>query len=192
MVQKPGGDKTKGSAGGKNSKNNAGGNADGMFPRAAGGSDKCCVLADCDVLRQILDEEPAHLDMRAMSFQQLCMSTTNDKHANYSAGKGDRVRSLHDIFSKVCQNSAAIKKGLEDIPDKEFSHRSRPRPSGYASQTVLHFGGLCVPTLLDSCATCSVIPEEVLCVLLDYIFKGLKDGTFKPTDPTYPLIALEK
>ena len=83
-------------------------------------------------------------------------------------------------------------RSLGDCPEYFFSSRLTSRPTGYVAQTMFHFGGLATPVLLDSGATCSIIPEEVLCILLAYVLWSLKDGSLSEDDPRYPIVASER
>ena len=104
----------------------------------------------------------------------------------------DKLYSLSELFEAAESNGTVTSiQSMDDIGSEEFTKRNYPRPAGYAAQTILHFGGLCVPALLDSCATCSVMPEEVLCILLGHVFSCLDNGTLDATSPMYPVVALE-
>ena len=107
--------------------------------------------------------------------------------------KVDSVRSLEDLFSRAVKSgSVTDAQCLADYPEDCFKLRDRAKPSGYAAQTVLHFGGICMPTLLDSCATCSIIPEEVLCIVLEHVRKKLESGEMTFQDKNYPIVAMER
>ena len=41
---------------------------------------------------------------------------------------------------------------FENLSESDFAVRKAPRPTGYASQTMLYIGGLCVPALLYALA----------------------------------------
>eukprot|EP00969_Alexandrium_andersonii_P132007 5837340-Alexandrium_andersonii.AAC.1 len=73
---------------------------------------------------------------------------------------------LEQVFEASRQRGACVYDSLEDIPDAELVERVCPRPAGYAAQTRVHLRDLMVPALLDSGATVSAIPEEVLCGVL--------------------------
>ena len=81
---------------------------------------------------------------------------------------------------------------LDRLPSDEFAVRKRPRPAGYAAQTRLFFGGLAVPALLDWGATCSAIPEEVVCVLLEYTLELVNSEKIKSDSELYPITRIEK
>eukprot|EP00969_Alexandrium_andersonii_P009663 422396-Alexandrium_andersonii.AAC.1 len=53
--------------------------------------------------------------------------------------------------------------------------RVYPRPAGYAAQTRVQLRDLMVPALLDSGATVSAIPEEVLCSVSSYFQSRVGD-----------------
>ena len=92
-------------------------------------------------------------EFSSKSLHQLCRSDTGKKCSTES------VKSLSELYKMAQKNGTVTRDlGLDSFPDSEFTVKSRARPSGYAAQTVLHFGGVCMPALLDSCATCSVIP----------------------------------
>ena len=46
--------------------------------------------------------------------------------------------------------------------------------------------------LLDSCATCSIIPEKVLLILLDHVFVQVAAGNLSTADPNYPICSKER
>ena len=73
-----------------------------------------------------------------------------------------------------------------------FCQRSRPKPPGYAAQTVLHFGGVRVVAMLDSCATCSVMPEEIVCAIIDWVIAETNAGRINHKARNYPIVRLEK
>lgn len=83
-------------------------------------------------------------------------------------------------------------KSLDEIDPADMRSRCRPRAAGYCTQTFLHFGGLLLLALLDSCVTCSIIPEEVLLMLLDYVFVQVEAGLISTEDPNYPICSLER
>ena len=49
-----------------------------------------------------------------------------------------------------------------------------------------------MPTLLDSCATCSVCPEEVLCLLVEFSSLAVSKGRMEDTDRNFPIVRLER
>ena len=49
-----------------------------------------------------------------------------------------------------------------------------------------------MPTLLDICATCSVIPEEVFCLILGHCLRAMAEKTMSDSDMLYPLVSIER
>ena len=84
--------------------------------------------------------------------------------------KLDTIGSLSELFSVSCERGQLGDIwSLDTCPAVFFSTRQTSRPTGYVAQTMFHFGGLATRVLLDSGATCGIIPEEVLCILLAYL-----------------------
>ena len=52
-------------------------------------------------------------------------------------------------------------KAWKDLDDSENVTAKYCRPPGYQARARLLFANLQVPTLLDSCASCRVMPEEI-------------------------------
>lgn len=120
-------------------------------------------MSDHKTPRQVFDSEPAELNFDSRPFTGLCDYGKTDSGTH-------KVRSLGELCSDVCKNGTATE-SLSCMPDGEFYVRQCSRPSCCAAQTFLHFGGLAMPTRLDGCVTCSVIPEEIIRVLIHYCFK---------------------
>ena len=136
----------------------------------------------------MLDDSKLNFDTKSVSFLNLCLAGEED-----ALSKIDSVKSLGDLFSKAVENGAVTHaESLDDYPEDCFTQRDRAKPSGYAAQTVVHFGGICMPALLDSCATCSIIPEEVLCLMLEHVRSKLESGEMSFNDPNYPIVSLER
>ena len=76
--------------------------------------------------------------------------------------------SLEEIFDINRQRGACVFDSLNDVPSEDITPKAYPRPAGYAAQTRVHLYDLMVSALLDSGATVSAIPEEVLCFILSY------------------------
>ena len=57
---------------------------------------------------------------------------------------------------------------LEELDTYNYVERKLQAPVGYSATTRLHMGRLCVPVLNDSGATCSVLTEEQVVLLLNH------------------------
>ena len=71
---------------------------------------------------------------------------------------------IRDRFEGASKRSG-IPASLSELP-AEWIESTPDRPAGYCAQTLLRFGGLEIVTMLDSGATCSVMPEEVALTIL--------------------------
>ena len=98
--------------------------------------------------------------------------------------------SLDDIFDMSRQRGACVFDSLDDLPSEEVTQKSYPRPAGYAAQTRVHLYDLMAPALLDSGATVSAIPEEVLCFILSY-FQTLGQES-DVSDAQWPIQRIER
>ena len=155
-------------------------------------SEGAFVIAEGDKIRHVFDIDPSEINMKALTFQQLCLMNAPTPARSNKAGH-DKVHSLTDLFMKASKNGGPCKTMSLDSMDRgEFSVRTHPRPSGYVAQTLVHMGGLCIPTMLDSCATCSIIPEEVLLVLLDHVSSLQDSGELSCDSPNFPIVCLER
>ena len=130
------------------------------------------VGASCEGMHPILDSarllagsipSSPHLDPK-MWLESRLWKLADGAHAVPAAGAdgGAGMGQLLQIAERQGVISTVTK--LDRLKDHEFTVRTFPRPAGYAAQTCLFFGGLAAPALLDWGATCSAIPEEVVCV----------------------------
>ena len=81
---------------------------------------------------------------------------------------------------------------LEELDDDEFELKETARPPGYSAQTVLRFGGLEVVALLDSGATCSAIPEEVVVAIISNALKRVDEKVYSLQSPEYPIARIQR
>ena len=109
----------------------------------------------------MIDPKLDDFDVSTVSFQKLCMPVAGRSGQQGRRKNQDTVRSLSELFEDAIANGTVVTTtSLSELDDESFHVRNRPRPSGYAAQTVLHFTKLGMPSLLDSCATCSIMPLE--------------------------------
>ena len=71
---------------------------------------------------------------------------------------------------------------LDAVPEEELTKVKHGRPPGYQARTRLLFGDMQVPVLLDTCASCSVIPEEVALAIMSHAMKCNEDGSLEVTE----------
>ena len=66
------------------------------------------------------------------------------------------------------------------------------RPPGYSTQTILRFGGLDVPALLDSGATVSALPEEVAATIIAHALDQVDAGVYAMDSEKYPVVGIQR
>ena len=76
---------------------------------------------------------------------------------------------MESLYQRAVEKNLVITSSMDELPDEQFVEQAAPRPPGYCAQTVLRFGQLGVTSLLDYGATSSAIPEEVACMLIEYV-----------------------
>ena len=81
---------------------------------------------------------------------------------------------------------------LSALPNEMWTERESPRPAGYPAKTVLYFGGKPIEALLDWGASSSAIPEEVVCILIEYTLECLQEGKLSQDSRLYPIVRMEK
>ena len=84
----------------------------------------------------------------------------------------NRKVTLADRFEEAATAGRIQGASLDSLPADVFEEHPVPRPAGYPAQTKVYFGGVPVSVLLDWCATCSAIPEEVACMLISRLGSG--------------------
>ena len=131
----------------------------------------------------------------AVALQDPCysLSTALTLHSDEYQHVGDE-NGLSSFVERLCAvnpDFAYITK-LDDLEPDEFLKRKLQRPVGYASNTRLHFGRLCVPMLNDSGATCSLLTEEQVVLLLNHTSKMLDEGKITMEDYNYPIVEMYK
>ena len=101
--------------------------------------------------------------------------------------------SMEQIFIAANKTGLpTICKDLDELGVEEFTIRPDAKPAGYASQTALYFGTKAVSSMLDSCATCSAMPMEMLILIISHAHKLIDEGLMTHDSPLYPLSRLEK
>ncbi len=81
---------------------------------------------------------------------------------------------------------------LNDLENDEVTMRASAKPAGYAATTTIYFGGKGVHALLDSCATCSSIPEEMVILILEHAYEMHDSGEMVEEDRRYPVLEIER
>ena len=81
---------------------------------------------------------------------------------------------------------------LADLPEEAYNDRPRSRPTGYVSKTVFYLGGVPMAFMLDSCASVSVLPEEIALLLLSRLEAEIEAKKLKYEDRLYPIRAVER
>jgi len=100
-------------------------------------------------------------------------------------------KSLSSLFT-LAEESGRIKiTSLADLDPGWFVVRENPRPAGYAAQTRMYFGGKAIPMLLDGGATSSALPEEVACMLIEYVLEETESGRLGEDSRLYPIVRME-
>ena len=79
-----------------------------------------------------------------------------------------------------------------DVDTTLVSTRQKPKPAGYCAQTSIEFGGLRTSAMLYACATCSVMPEEIACAILNWTLDQYNKKLLSPKDRHYPIVRIER
>ena len=89
-----------------------------------------------------------------------------------------KAPSVEQVFEMAEMLGAPMKfQQLDGVPEEEVTKVKNGRHPGYQARTRLLFGNMQVPVLLDTCASCSVIPEEVALAIMSYAMKCNEDGS---------------
>ena len=103
------------------------------------------------------------------------------------SGEPKTLTEYHDraLSTKVCQfpNLETVERDYAE----DITHHRVARPPGYCAETLLHFGGLGVVTILDYGATCSGMPEEIAMAILDHAQMQVARGQYSEQDLRYPV-----
>ena len=91
---------------------------------------------------------------------------------------------MNGSFGKITQ--------LSELGEDQFEKKKLHRPTGYAANVRLHMGRLCVPILNDSGATCSLLTEEQVVVIINHVMMMTEKGKMKQTDYNYPIVKFFK
>ncbi len=97
--------------------------------------------------------------------------------ANESCSLADMVDWLQQTnpeFIKIAK--------LQELDKSKFEDRALQRPVGYAADTRVHSGRLCVPMLSDSDATCVTLTQERAALLLNHVMRCLEGGSVSMDD----------
>jgi hypothetical protein len=95
-----------------------------------------------------------------------------DQFEDVCAQLSSRQTSLYELFEGAAKREK-LPVSISHLPE-DWIELSGDRPAGYCAQALLRFGGLEIVTMLDSGATCSVMPEEVaLTIIANAESKGL-------------------
>ena len=78
-------------------------------------------------------------------------------------------------------------KDTSDLGQENLEVREYQRPCGYAANTRVHMGRMCVPTLNDSGAACACVTEEQIVLLVNHIQKLVREGKMTTQSYNYPL-----
>ena len=81
-------------------------------------------------------------------------------------------------------------KEVKDLLDENFVLRKYQRPVGYAANTRVHAGRLCIPVLNDSGATCSCLTEEQMIIIANHTMRMVEEGKMSVDDYNYPIVQL--
>ncbi len=76
---------------------------------------------------------------------------------------------------------------LQDMDDSCFIEKKLQRPVGYSATTRVHMGRLCIPMLNDSGATCSLLTEEQVILVVNHTLKMVEEKKMSMDDYNYPI-----
>ena len=134
----------------------------------------CCFKVS-EAESQFLDAEATETgSVHIMQFLRAGITRAADgalKSASGAALTGKKKKTATQSFEatmldQVCSLAGklgvplAVQK-MADIGEEDLTMIKYGRPPGYQARTRLFFGNLQVPVMLDACASCSVIQEEI-------------------------------
>jgi hypothetical protein len=132
---------------------------------------------------------------------ELCYSLSFAGPPKKGKGKGKKKKKANDPSSASKVDLASLMENLmlsnpefaqvvelKGLDETNFVDRKYQRPSGYSATTRLHMGRLCVPMLNDTGATCALLPEEQVILIINHTMKMLEEGRIKAGDYNYPIV----
>ena len=96
---------------------------------------------------------------------------------------------LDKVFQMSTASGICNVRSLDSMDKADVHLKTHPRPAGYAAQTRVHLADVTLPAILDSGASCSAIPEEIVCGIVSCFTSTATD---RDTDESWPIRRIEK
>ena len=103
--------------------------------------------------------------------------------------RGGAEMTLDKVFQMSTTSGICSVRSLESLDKSDVDLKTHPRPAGYAAQTRIHLADVTLPAILDSGASCSAIPEEIVCGIVSCF---MSTATDRDSDESWPVRRIEK